>query len=235
MASIRNLTFFILSIICFTVSVYCDDGSGDESSGVTGTMFDVTEIVTELVTDGDDSTPSPSDLQGYGLIVTNDFTEFTLGVDNIVTYNFTIRNAGGTDIASSSDDLYDLSVIVSDNSNPNSNSATTMTITPLLTAATNLDAGIASGASIVIENVHTMINIAEDDCSTYENGYVCVEVSKVSGASYTDSDTSNNYYCLEFGAVNNGYTGVLTCAACTAKVSLFAMLLSALAIYFVSS
>lgn len=169
------------------------------------------------------------------MAVTNNFTEFTLDVDNIVTYQFALRNLGDTAIASTGDILYDLTVYVSNNADPTSSAATTQEITPLLTSATNLNSGIDGGSTIVIENVHTMINIATTDCPTYEEGFVCIVMSKASGASYTDSDTTNNYHCLPFSAVADGGTGTLTCAACVVKTSLLVMFLSTLLAYLWSS
>ncbi|XP_072177633.1 uncharacterized protein [Diadema setosum] len=234
MASMNALLFALIALFCLMTSVSCDEGSGDEGSAATETMFDVTEVVTELVTDEDDDN-SPSDIQAFGLVISNDFEEFVLDIDNIVTYSVTIKNAGGTNIASSSDELYDLSLVLSDSSNPNSNSATTSTITPLLTSATNLNSAIAAGSSIVIENVHTMINIASENCTTYEGGYTCIVISKADGASYEDSSSTNNYYCLSFGAVADGNGGTLTCSACAAKVSFIVLLLSALMVFFTST
>lgn len=156
-----------------------------------------------------------TDIQAFGLVITNDFTEFTLDVDNIVTYNVTIKNVGGTDIAAGSSDLYDILITVSDNADPTASGAETIDVTPLLTSATNLDAGITAGETIVVENVHTMINIPTADCSTYmydTAGYICVQISKASGASFTDDSTTNNYYCLSFGDVVDGYTGTLECS-----------------------
>ncbi|XP_041476559.1 uncharacterized protein LOC121424828 [Lytechinus variegatus] len=232
MANLTELTFFFVALICLLTTGYCqDEGSGD-GSGTESMFTDVTEVVTEVVTDGESD---PSDIQAFGLVITNDFTEFTLDVDNIVTYNVTIKNAGGTDITATDSDLYSLLIVVSDNADPTSSNATTQDITPLLTSATNLDAGIVAGESIVIENVHTMINVASEVCSTYQNGYVCVEISKASGASYTDDSSTNNYYCLSFGAVAEGYTGTLECSGCVARISFIALLVSTLLAYFTSS
>ncbi|XP_799407.1 uncharacterized protein LOC576138 [Strongylocentrotus purpuratus] len=238
MANLTNLTFLFVALVCLFTSGCCsdsDEGSGDSSGSGTESMFtDVTEVITEVVTDADE----PSDIQAFGLVITNDFSEFTLDVDNIVTYNVTIKNVGGTDIAAGSSDLYDILITVSDNADPTASGAETMDVTPLLTSATNLDAGITAGETIVIENVHTMINIPSADCSTYmydTTGYVCVQISKASGASFTDDSTTNNYYCLSFGDVVDGYTGTLECSACVAKISLIALLVSTLLAYFTSS
>ncbi|XP_063970547.1 uncharacterized protein LOC129261198 [Lytechinus pictus] len=228
MAGLTILVFLSVVFISLSELGDCQEGSGD-GPGTESIFTDVTGNATDVLTDGHSS---PSDIQAFGLVITNDFTEFTLDVDNIITYNVTIKNAGGTDITASGSDLYDLLLKVSDNSNPLARGATTHDITPLLTSATNIDVGIAAGETIVIENVHTMINVSSDMCSTYQGGYVCVEISKALGASYTDVSGTNNWYCLTFGDVRQGYTGMLKCSACVARISLIALVVSLLLAYF---
>ncbi|XP_041453373.1 uncharacterized protein LOC121406413 [Lytechinus variegatus] len=225
MAGLTILVF--LSVVFISLSD-CQEGSGD-GSGTESIFTDVTGNATDVLTDGHSD---PSDIQAFGLVITNDFTEFTLDVDNIITYNVTIKNAGGTDITASGSDLYDLLLKVSDNSNPLARGATTQDITPLLTSATNINVGIAAGETIVIENVHTMINVSSHMCSTYQGGYVCVEISKALGASYTDVSATNNCYCLTFGDVRQGYTGMLRCSAFVGRISLIALVISMLLAYF---
>lgn len=54
------------------------------------------------------------------------------------------------------------------------------------------------------------MSIPSASCTDYS--YICVQISVVDGADYTDSDSTNNYHCVTFGDVSDGYAGIYQCA-----------------------
>ena len=153
-----------------------------------------------------------TDLEAYALTVTSPTDLiFDIGVDNIVTYSIDLRNAGGTDIASSaSGNNFALSFLISSHADPSDVDASTLMFDAETSNSDNLDAGITAGSTITVSTASAMINIPSDDCETYQ--YTCVEVSKVDTAVFTDSVSTNNYVCLGFGDVAEGLAGIKTCS-----------------------
>lgn len=60
-----------------------------------------------------------------------------------------------------------------------------------------------------ITTLNVYVNIPSSSCEYFD--MICVTVSKVAGTNYTDNDSSNNQFCLQFGEVSEGYAGVLPC------------------------
>ena len=154
----------------------------------------------------------PTDIEAYGLTVTSPTSlTFDLDVDNIVTYSVVVRNAGGTDIAAAaSGDNFGLTFLISSHADPTDADATTIEFVAETSGAANLGAAVAAGSTVTVTGANAMINIPSATCSTYQ--YTCVQVSVASGASYDDSVTTNNYYCLAFGDVAEGLAGIVTCS-----------------------
>ena len=151
-----------------------------------------------------------TDIEAVGLAFTDSVVSFDLDVDNIITFSVDIMNNGGTAIASittdssstnNDDNNWSISFYVSDTSDPTDSASTVIDSAADTTEATNMAAGIAAGATITLESVYGMINVPSSDCTNYQ--YLCVVISKGSTAVYTDSDSTNNYYCLPaFGNVD---------------------------------
>jgi hypothetical protein len=193
------------------------------ASAAAGTTAVATTAAESLTT-----VASASDIEAYGLSVTSPSNLiFDLDVDNIVTYSVVVRNAGGTDIAaSSSGDNFALTFLISSHADPTDVDATTVEFAAETSSAENLAAGITAGSTVTITGANAMINIPSATCSTYQ--YTCVQVSVASGASYDDSVTTNNYYCLAFGDTAENLAGLVTCSGCTLKVSMIVLLVAML-------
>ncbi|XP_022091818.1 uncharacterized protein LOC110979935 [Acanthaster planci] len=193
------------------------------------TAVDVTTAAATTAAESLTTVASASDIEAYGLSVTSPSNLiFDLDVDNIVTYSVVVRNAGGTDIAArSSGDNFALTFLISSHSDPTDVDASTVEFVAETSSAENLAAGITAGSTITITGTNAMINIPSATCSTYQ--YTCVQVSKASGASYDDSVTSNNYYCLAFGDTAENLAGLVPCSGCTLKVSILLLLVAMVA------
>ncbi|XP_033633599.1 uncharacterized protein LOC117295143 [Asterias rubens] len=215
-------------IVTEIVTVLDDDStamttaaSGDST---TVAVIDGSTAAATTASSGLTTEASASDLEAYALTVTSPTDLiFDIGVDNIVTYSIDLRNAGGTDIASSaSGNNFALSFLISSHADPSDVDASTLMFDAETSNSDNLDAGITAGSTITVSTASAMINIPSDDCETYQ--YTCVEVSKVDTAVFTDSVSTNNYVCLGFGDVAEGLAGIKTCSGCALQVSIVLLL-----------
>jgi len=163
-----------------------------------------------------------------------DDLDFDFDVDNIYEMTVTLSNSGGADVDSiagdgdstnNADDNFAIWFVASDTANLDSSSALTIWSDADTSDATNMQAGINSGSNLVIADVFAMVNIPKADCGLYT--HLCVYVNGTSGAVYSDSDSSNDYFCLEaFGTDDADY---LPCSGCIARVSLIVIFLAMVA------
>ncbi|KAJ8025830.1 hypothetical protein HOLleu_33493 [Holothuria leucospilota] len=195
------------SYICVQISVV--DGAGYTDSDSTNNYHCLTF---GDVSDGYAGIYQCADMEVISLLVTAyESSTISLDVDNIFTYSVTIQNSGNFDIEGAvSGNNYALSFALSNSTDLNAADAGTSAYDAETSSATNLGSGIVSGGSVSINNVNAYVNIATADCETYD--YVCVVLTKASGANFTDTDTTNNYFCLAFGDPSEGYAGILTCS-----------------------
>lgn len=156
----------------------------------------------------------PTDVSVYNMTFSDaPDVAFDEDVDNIITFEVVLKNAGGTDIASiaadsdssnDEDNNWVFSFVVSDLDDPTDSSASVITTDAETTSSTNMAAGISAGSTLTLENVLGLVNVPSADCQTYQ--YLCVVMSKSSTAVYTDSDSTNNYYCVAgFGNADADY------------------------------
>lgn len=256
------MAVLLLFTACATASQVTDDGMGvgETTTSASSTVAEevTTESATTMVTDyttdsestgatdtgttvaattaaeGLTTVTSASDIEAYGLSVTSPTDLiFDLDVDNIVTYSVVVRNSGGTDIAApSSGDNFGLAFLISSHADPTDVDASTVEFVAEASNAVNLDAAVAAGSTVTITGASAMINIPSASCSTYQ--YTCVQVSKASDASYTDSVSTNNYYCLAFGDVAENLAGLVPCSGCALQVSMMLLLATFLLARFLS-
>ena len=125
--------------------------------------------------------------------------QFDLDVDNIYEISITLRNSGGS-ISSITVDQFNIYFVVSDTNDLDNSTAVT-----LWTAAdTSETTGTNSGTTLVITDVFAMINVPKADCGSFT--HFCIYVNGTSGADFSDSDSSNDYACIEaFGTENADY------------------------------
>lgn len=125
----------------------------------------------------------------------------------------TLSNTGGADVDSiaadgdstnNAADNFAIYFVVSDTSNLDSSSAMTIWTDADTSDATNMQAGINAGSSLVIADVFAMINVPKSDCGLYT--HLCVYVNATADAVFDDSDSSNDYACVEaFGTEDATY------------------------------
>ena len=122
--------------------------------------------------------------------------QFDLDVDNIYEISITLRNSGGSITV----DQFNIYFVVSDTNDLDNSTAVT-----LWTAAdTSETTGTNSGTTLVITDVFAMINVPKADCGSYT--HFCIYVNGTSDADFSDSDSSNNYACIEaFGTEDAEY------------------------------
>lgn len=174
------------------------------------------------------------EVSSFSFVEAADDLDFDFNVDNIYEMTVTLSNSGGADVDSIANDgdstnnnadNFAIYFVVSDTSNLDDSSALTIWTDADTSDATNMQAGINSGSTLVIADVFAMINVPKADCGLYT--HLCVYVNGTSDAVFSDSDSSNDYTCIEaFGTDDADY---LPCSGCIARVSLLVIVLAMVA------
>nr|XP_006820128.1 PREDICTED: uncharacterized protein LOC102805550 [Saccoglossus kowalevskii] len=138
--------------------------------------------------------------------------EYVLDNDVTITFDFNITNIGSEEINGTIDGSanYDFVASISDIDDLDDEDIHRITFNVDTSSAVGLTSGIPSSGVTTISGLKTDINIPTLNCGGYR--YVCVMVTVPSGALYVDGDTDNNYFCLPFGDVEDGYAGVKPCS-----------------------
>ncbi|XP_071827945.1 uncharacterized protein [Apostichopus japonicus] len=175
-----------------------------------------------------------ADVEVIGLEVTNPSSlQLDLDVDNIVTYTVRLQNSGPFGINSpDSGNNYAVAFMLSNSTDLLAANTATISYEAESSLSSNLDASIVSGGTVSITTLNVYVNIPSSSCEYFD--MICVTVSKVAGTNYTDNDSSNNQFCLQFGEVSEGYAGILPCTGCLSTVSLLVLLISVSLSYLVS-
>ncbi|XP_070542305.1 uncharacterized protein [Ptychodera flava] len=132
-------------------------------------------------------------------------------LDSFITFYIVIENVGDTDLVDSSngDSRYNISFYFSQQDDLDATvNQTAQAFTVDLNSATNLDTGVAASSTLTITDVQALVNVPSEDCPQYR--YACFLVLLSSTVSDTESDTTNNDFCVAF---SDEYAGQLTCSA----------------------